>query len=115
MHIYQDNCLPVNLQKAMPALDITSAKDMGFEDLQNGRLLDKVVSEGFEVFFTSDRNIMYQQNLGKYSINMVFLDENKWPSLKDHIDQIRRALEQAHLSKLIIIETHGGRAGRKKK
>ena len=57
----------------MPGHDITTARDMRWESLKNGRLLDEAQAAGFDVLLTVDHNIRYQQNLTGRAIAVVVM------------------------------------------
>jgi len=58
-----DHCVPKPLRHELSGHYITTAREMHWEGLKNGRLLDKAQAAGFDVLLTVDHNIRYQQNL----------------------------------------------------
>jgi predicted nuclease of predicted toxin-antitoxin system len=42
---------------------VTEARARGWQELQNGELLNEAEAAGFEVLVTTDKNLRYQQNL----------------------------------------------------
>ena len=50
---------------------VTEARARGWDELENGELLNKAEAAGFEVLVTTDKNISYQQNLTGRKIAIV--------------------------------------------
>ena len=76
MKILFDHCVPRPLRRELPGHDIRTAREMRWEGLKNGKLLDEAQAEGFEVFLTVDQNIRYQQNLQGRAIAVVVMIAN---------------------------------------
>lgn len=51
---------------------VETVYDRGWSGLQNGELLNRAI-ESFDVFFTADQNLPYQQNLAGRGIRVVVL------------------------------------------
>jgi hypothetical protein len=60
--------------------------------LENGVLLKAAEAAGFEVFFTADKNLRYQQNLTGRKIALVVLGQSPWPLVRLHIPEIVEAI-----------------------
>ena len=73
MKILFDHCVPKPLRRELPKHEISTAKEIGWEALKNGKLLERVQAGGFEVVITMDQNIRYQQNLSGRSIAVCVL------------------------------------------
>ena len=73
MKILFDHCVPKPLRRELPKHEISTAKEMGWEALKNGKLLERAQASGFEVVITTDQNIRYQQNLIGRSIAVCVL------------------------------------------
>ena len=54
---------------------VTEARARGWEELENGELLNVAEAAGFEVLVTTDKNLPYQQNLVGRKIAIVVLGE----------------------------------------
>src|ERR1700674_2043233 len=48
---------------------VTEARAGGWEELENGELLNEAEAAGFEVLVTTDKNLGYQQNLAGRNID----------------------------------------------
>jgi hypothetical protein len=71
--ILLDHCVPKPFKQELPRHEVSTAREMGWEALTNGELLEKAQGSGFEVFITVDQNIRYQQNLRDRSIAVCVL------------------------------------------
>ena len=67
---------------------VTEARARGWEELENGELLNVAEAAGFEVLVTTDKNLSYQQNLAARKIAIVVLGQGRWSLLKRHVAQI---------------------------
>ncbi|HEX2272238.1 MAG TPA: DUF5615 family PIN-like protein [Pyrinomonadaceae bacterium] len=73
MNILIDECLDWRLCRAISEHHCSSVRDVGWEGLTNGRLLEKAQAK-FDVFLTGDRNLSFQQNLTRFDIAVIVLE-----------------------------------------
>jgi hypothetical protein len=72
VRILLDECVPGRLRSALLPYEAVTVPQMGWASIENGALLG--LAEGkFDIFLTLDRNIPYQQNIGKFGIALVIL------------------------------------------
>jgi hypothetical protein len=71
-----DHCVPRPLRRELPGHEIKTAREMHWEGLKNGKLLDEAPTAGFDVFLTVDQNIRFQQNLTGRAIAVVVMIAN---------------------------------------
>jgi predicted nuclease of predicted toxin-antitoxin system len=74
---------------------VTEARARGWEELENGELLNEAEAAGFEVLVTTDKNLGYQQNLAGRKIAIVVLGQGRWTLIKPHIAQVVTAVNAA--------------------
>ena len=55
-------------------------------------MLSKAESAGFELLFTTDKNICYQQNLSGRKIAIVVLGKGRWSLIAPHVLQVAEAV-----------------------
>jgi predicted nuclease of predicted toxin-antitoxin system len=48
--------------------------DLGWQGLKDKEILERASSYPFNIFITADKNLPYQQNLSKYSIQVIILN-----------------------------------------
>ena len=68
MKILLDHCVPQPFKYALAEHEVSTAKEMNWEALKNGNLLQQASANGFELFITVDRNLQHQQNLSGLSV-----------------------------------------------
>lgn len=78
MRILLDNNAPRGLVRALGGHIVTEARERGWATLKNGDLLNVAEQAGFDVLLTADKNIQYQQNLGRRKIAIVVLTQLRW-------------------------------------
>jgi predicted nuclease of predicted toxin-antitoxin system len=62
VRILFDNCVPAKLAPHIRGHDVLTAVEMGWADLDDGELLN-AINSAFDVFLTTDQNILHQQNV----------------------------------------------------
>ena len=95
MKILFDNNIPRPLRRSLSNYRVATAAQMGWAELSNGRLLDAAEDEGFDLFITGDKNLVYQQNLTQRKIALIVLSENNWKFLKHSRHRVVEAVQGA--------------------
>lgn len=76
INILMDECLPKKLKYRIDELDpnftVKTTPEMGWASLSNGELLSMAEKE-FDVFFTSDKNLSFQQSIPSSNIQVILL------------------------------------------
>ena len=72
MRVLLDECLPRKLKRDLAGHDARTVPEMGWASKENGDLLELAAGH-FDVFLTVDRNLSYQQDLGRFNIAIVVL------------------------------------------
>ncbi len=95
MKLLLDENLPKKLIADFPEHEIYTVSNKGWNSKRNGELLKLMVAENFDVLFTFDQNLQFQQNFEKYPIAVVVLiaEDNTYLTLKKLVPQTREALE----------------------
>lgn len=92
MRVLFDQGTPVPLRAYID--NVATTFELGWSELSNGELLSQ--AEGrFDVLVTTDRQLPYQQNLGKRRIAVVVLPYANWPKLQTHVAAIAAAVREA--------------------
>jgi hypothetical protein len=76
MKILLDHCVPRPFRHTLSGHDIITARDMGWETLKNGVLLDAAQDAAFDVLLTVDQNLRYQQNLQDRELAVIVMIAN---------------------------------------
>jgi len=91
VNILLDEGVPRIIQKLLPNFSVSTIEDMGWRAVANGALLD-LMAPGFQVLITTDKNLMYQQNLDKRGISAIILPTNQIPVVRTLLPKIEEAL-----------------------
>jgi hypothetical protein len=73
MKLLLDENLPKKLKLDFTEHEIYTVGDKGWNGIQNGKLLKLLIEENFDALLTFDKNLQYQQNFKKYTINVFVL------------------------------------------
>ncbi len=73
MRLLLDENLPKRLILDFPGHEVFTARYLGWNGLQNGALLQKMLEDGFDALLTFDKNIQHQQNFSKYTLTVFVL------------------------------------------
>ena len=94
MKILLDECVDRRLARDISGHEVRTAQEMGWAAVKNGELLI-LASQRFDVFVTADRNLIFQQNIGKLPIAVLVLHgrTNRLADLKPLIPKLLAALE----------------------
>ena len=95
MRVLFDKSAPNKLIPHLKGHEVSTAEKQGWGRLENGALLEAAEDAGFEVFFTADKNLRYQQNLTGRKIALVVLGQSPWPLVQLYIPEIVEALNAA--------------------
>jgi hypothetical protein len=60
------------------------------------------------LFFTSDRNLQYQQNLKGRKIAVLLLSTIHWPTLKKQVPLVQAALDKIRPNEFVRLEISKG-------
>ena len=95
MRILFDNGTPAPLKHALPGHVIEEAVDLGWERLVNGELIAAAELAHFDLLVTTDKNMRYQQNLTNRKIAFIVLGNQRWPTLRQHLEKVVAAVDAA--------------------
>ena len=95
MRVLFDQGTPVPLRNLLDSHQIETAYERGWSQLSNGELLAAAEREGFDVFVTTDKNIISQQNLDGLPFAVVVLSSTSWPRIYTTSETIKLAIDAA--------------------
>ncbi len=73
MRVLVDESVPRQLAAELRGHEARTVVEMGWAGLHNGELLQHAAGAGFTRFITMDRNLQYQQNIGRLALGIVLL------------------------------------------
>ena len=95
MRILFDQGTPVPLREHLNPHQVETAFERGWSSLTNGELLARAEQEGFEIFVTTDKNLVYQQNVGGLNVAIIVLASTSWPRIQKAVAAITLAIGSA--------------------
>ncbi len=100
MKVLFDHGTPAPLRRHLPEHSVDRSAEKGWDELDNGELIQKAEQEGYDVIVTTDQNMQHQQNLADRRIAMVVLLSTAWPRVQHRTEEIREAIERAQPGEL---------------
>ena len=92
MRILLDHGTPAPLRQKLAGHLISTAYEMGWAELDNGTLLT-AADGSFDIFITTDQNLLYQQNLVGRKLAILALPTTSRPKIQRHLPAIIEAVE----------------------
>ena len=92
MRILLDHGVPLPLRKKLTGHQISTAHEMGWNEVSNGELISKA-ENAFDIFVSTDQNLKYQQNLKNRKISIVILTTTSWRKIEANAAGIQKALD----------------------
>ena len=87
-----DQGTPLPLRRALNGNLVAKAYELGWSTVTNGELIRLAEQEVYELLFTTDTNLRYQQNLVSRSIARLVLTNTSWPRIRQVAGQIQAAI-----------------------
>ncbi|HYT93514.1 MAG TPA: DUF5615 family PIN-like protein [Gemmataceae bacterium] len=73
MRVLVDESVPRQLAPELRGHEVRTVAEVGWAGLKNGELLHRAAEAGFAGFITMDRNLQYQQSIGRLALGIVLL------------------------------------------
>jgi len=95
MKLLLDENLPKRLKLDFPEYEIFTVADQKWNGVKNGKLLKLMLENDFDVHFTFDKNLQFQQNFLKYPIAVLVLNakDNSYSTLSSLAPVIKNILK----------------------
>ena len=96
MRILLDECVDRRLAKDIEGHEVVTVPQAGWAGLQNGELL-RLAQREFDIFITVDRNLSFQQSIGRFSIAIIVLEAptNRLEDLRPLVPKLLRIVSVA--------------------
>jgi hypothetical protein len=82
-----DQGTPAPIRRVLTGHTVSTARQMGWDRLANGLLLDAAEAE-FDVLVTTDKNIPFQQRVKGRKLAILILPTPSWRRLRDYVSLI---------------------------
>jgi predicted nuclease of predicted toxin-antitoxin system len=95
MKVLLDENLPHELRPLlMPMHDVHTVSYLGWSAIENGELLSRAASNGFDVLITHDQGIEHEQNLASLPLSVVVIraKTNKIDDIRPLVPELLSAL-----------------------
>ena len=104
MRVLLDECLPRKLKGELAGHDTRTVPEMGWASKENGDLLGLAAAH-FDVFLTVDRNLSYQQDVGRFNIAVVVLIArgNRLADLRPLMQQVLEVLAEIRPGQVFLL------------
>jgi len=83
----------VPLKNALAKHDVKTVFDMGWSDMENGKLLG-IAEDSLSAFITTDQQLRHQQNLAGRKLAILVLGTTSWPRIREQLSKVTEALEE---------------------
>jgi hypothetical protein len=104
MLILFDQGTPVGIRESLHGHVIKTAQEQGWNRLLNGELLREAEEAGFDVLLTTDKNLVYQQNLSGRKIAIVVLGRSRWSLIERVLERVVAVVDAAKPGTYNLIE-----------
>jgi predicted nuclease of predicted toxin-antitoxin system len=103
MRVLFDQGTPVPLRKFLTGHDVSTAHEMGWSQLDNGRLLS-AADGSFDLLVTTDKNMRYQQALAGRRLAVLVLPTTNWPRIQRHAGLVQLAIDRIRAGEIVELE-----------
>ena len=109
MKLLLDNCVPYRAKLLFAGHDVTHAKDVGWGELENGKLLSAAGNAKFDVMITIDKKIRDQQNLSTLPVTVFEINspDSRLPEIQRLAPFILVALSDCSHYRLLSVDRDG--------
>lgn len=110
MLVLLDESVPRQIAAAIDGYEVRTVARMGWSSTENGELLRLASAAGFGALITADRNIEYQQNVGRVGLGVVVLiaPSNSPERLLPLVPSIVKALDSLQPGQVVRIDSGRG-------
>jgi predicted nuclease of predicted toxin-antitoxin system len=106
MKILLDENIDIRLKRSFPEdFEVYTVRDMGWNGIKNGELLQLLAENNFNYWIVVDKNIPYQQNTKDIPFSIIVLDvfRNTLKSIEALVPKILSTLNSSVSDKVIVI------------
>jgi hypothetical protein len=110
LRILFDHNVDRRFRRHLPRHHVRTAREMGWDKLANGALLQAAADDGFDALLTLDKNLQHQQNLQTLPLPVIVLSSpsNALPALLPFAAPVLQLLEAPLKRQLYLIQSASG-------
>lgn len=102
--VLSDKNVPWPLLRLLTAFEVETAAEHGWDELENGQLLNAVEQGGFQVLLTADKSMENERRFAGRSIGAVVMSTNNWAIVRDHVRTIAEALHKCKPEQVLPVD-----------
>src|SRR4051812_40724504 len=101
MKLLLDENLPKRLMQDFPDHEMFTVRDMGWNGIKNGALMQLMLDHHFDALLTFDKNLQYQQNFQKFTLTVIVISAqiNRYEELTMLSPKVNALLSERNLPK----------------
>lgn len=105
MRLLIDESIPEQIEPYLSEFEISTVRRERLKGLRNGVLLRAAVDRGFEIIFSADQSLRFQQNLARIGIAAVVIVNvrNRMKDILPLLAKIKAALAAARVGDVIEV------------
>ena len=106
MKILLDECVTKRLKNYLEEFEVFTVRELELSGIKNGKLMTYCSENKFDILLTIDKNLIFQQNLDKYSVTIVVLNSfsSKLEELITFLPSFKAQVDSLEKHKAYIIE-----------
>ena len=87
MRILFDHNTPRQLRVHLAEHTTDTAREKGWAEISNGRLLYLAEREGYDILITADQSMRHQQNFARRQVSVIVLLSNRWLDVREKVTE----------------------------
>ena len=105
MKILLDENVHAKFKSALGLPDVFTVREMGWDGIINGKLLQLMEENGFDVLISCDKNIYFQQNITAKPVAIIVLNVlfARWDFLQPLVPQVQQLLPNVEHGKFYFL------------
>ena len=94
------------IKTSFTGVEVFTVSEMKWNGIKNGKLMSLCIENDFDLVLTIDKNLMFQQNIGKHNITIAALNSltSKIEELVLFIPSFKNQIKNLEKHKAYIIE-----------
>ena len=107
MKILLDENIDIRFRKSFPGnYEVYTVKDMGWNGIKNGELIQLLAENNFDFWIVADKNIPFQQNITNIPFTIIVLDvfRNTLKQIEILLPKILDTINKSFSEKVIVLK-----------
>ncbi|MFA7269668.1 MAG: DUF5615 family PIN-like protein [Sterolibacterium sp.] len=105
MRVLIDECLPRQLKGWIASFcEASTAQEMGWANVKNGKLLRAANEEQFDVLVTADKNMYYQQSFEGIRLSSIVIPTNRKKLVQKCVSALQQSLQNIQPGQKVVMD-----------